>query len=182
MEAKYTSEVLRLKNIYHFVQDIRNLEFEDNFFDRVFCICVIEHIEPENQEKAIKELVRVLKPGGILSLTFDYGNYWGSLDSSGTIKSPRDLFERIIKPSGLEVICNESLKTDVELFPLLPYESIEYIFGSLFMRKPGTEKRNLLNTTRVEKSLDDIASGRLFPALKSIDFKLRVEISLKKRI
>lgn len=39
-------------------------------FDRVFCISVLEHV-PDNHIKAIDEMLRVLKPGGILLMTLD---------------------------------------------------------------------------------------------------------------
>jgi SAM-dependent methyltransferase len=42
--------------------DITNLEFEDNTFDAIICLHVLEHI-PEDI-KAMRELCRVLKPGG----------------------------------------------------------------------------------------------------------------------
>jgi len=41
--------------------------FENNFFDAIFCIAVIEHID--NYQKALKEIYRVLKPEGFLFLT-----------------------------------------------------------------------------------------------------------------
>lgn len=43
--------------------DICNLPFENNSFDIVFCNHVLEHIEDDN--KAMSELFRVLKPGGM---------------------------------------------------------------------------------------------------------------------
>ena len=43
--------------------DICNLPFEDNSFDIVFCNHVLEHIEDD--KKAMSELYRVLKPGGM---------------------------------------------------------------------------------------------------------------------
>lgn len=43
--------------------DICNLPFEDNTYDVVFCNHVLEHIE--NDKKAMQELYRVLKPGGL---------------------------------------------------------------------------------------------------------------------
>jgi predicted SAM-dependent methyltransferase len=43
--------------------DILNLPFEDNEFDIIFCNHVLEHIE--NDAKAIKELFRVMKSGGM---------------------------------------------------------------------------------------------------------------------
>ena len=42
--------------------DILDLPFEDNSFDVVFCNHVLEHIEDDH--KAMKELYRVMKPGG----------------------------------------------------------------------------------------------------------------------
>lgn len=42
--------------------DITNLPFEDNVFDVILCNHVLEHIVDDN--KAMKELFRVMKPGG----------------------------------------------------------------------------------------------------------------------
>lgn len=64
--------------------DIRKLPFPENFFDRVFCISVLEHIwkvpgrVADNPMTAINELIRVLKPGGLLSVTTDInrGNWY----------------------------------------------------------------------------------------------------------
>ena len=43
--------------------DILNLPFAENSFDMVFCNHVLEHIEDD--AKAMSELFRVLKPGGM---------------------------------------------------------------------------------------------------------------------
>jgi SAM-dependent methyltransferase len=40
------------------------LDFPDDHFDFVTCITVIQHLEPDEQEAAIAELARVLRPGG----------------------------------------------------------------------------------------------------------------------
>ncbi len=46
--------------------------FPDSTFDRVFSVCVIEHLpDRENQGQMMKEMIRVLKPGGILGMTYD---------------------------------------------------------------------------------------------------------------
>ena len=44
------------------VADITGLPFPDNFFDMVICSEVLEHIP--DQHTAIKEVTRVLRPGG----------------------------------------------------------------------------------------------------------------------
>ena len=46
------------------VADITGLPFPDNFFDMVICSEVLEHIP--DQHSAIKEMIRVLRPGGDL--------------------------------------------------------------------------------------------------------------------
>ncbi len=55
--------------------DVRACPWPDNWFDRVFCISVLEHIYErhvgEGRLLAVKEMIRVLKPGGVLMLTFD---------------------------------------------------------------------------------------------------------------
>ncbi len=42
--------------------DIQDLPFEDNSFDVIFCNHVLEHVEDD--QKALSELYRVMKPGG----------------------------------------------------------------------------------------------------------------------
>ena len=50
-----------------FVGNIIDLPFSDNSFDAVICVAVIHHLStPIRRLKAIKELVRVLKPNGKL--------------------------------------------------------------------------------------------------------------------
>ncbi len=43
----------------------------DNSFDRVFCISVIEHLPRRKVAPLVKEMVRILKPGGLLIATVD---------------------------------------------------------------------------------------------------------------
>ncbi len=57
-------------------EDIMNISFQDNFFDTVISCETIEHVT--NPNKAVKELYRVLKPGGKLFLTCpNYFNLFG---------------------------------------------------------------------------------------------------------
>ena len=52
--------------------DITNIRFKDNYFDFIVCIQVIEHVFDD--QKALKELFRVLKPGGcaIIEVPINY--------------------------------------------------------------------------------------------------------------
>ncbi len=47
------------------------IDIPDNSFDRVFCISVIEHVGALTARKGIREMARILKPGGRLILTMD---------------------------------------------------------------------------------------------------------------
>jgi len=53
-------------------QDLTATTYPTATFDAVTCISVLEHIPAPYDQKAVKELVRILKPGGILVLTVDF--------------------------------------------------------------------------------------------------------------
>jgi len=50
------------------VGDATTLLFEDNYFDAVFSGDFFEHIDNQTKEKVLKEVFRVLKPGGIFTI------------------------------------------------------------------------------------------------------------------
>jgi len=50
--------------------DLQALQYQDNFFDKVVCISTIEHVLDD--QKALNEIYRVLKPKGLLLLTTEY--------------------------------------------------------------------------------------------------------------
>jgi ubiquinone/menaquinone biosynthesis C-methylase UbiE len=49
--------------------DARNVPFEDNMFDAIIMIAVIHHINPDEHQKVLNEIQRVLRPGGICLIT-----------------------------------------------------------------------------------------------------------------
>lgn len=76
---------LELPNLFFKEGSILDLPFEDNSIETLSSLCVVEHIglgrygdpiDPFGSEKAIKELTRVLKCGGIIlfSVPIDYEN------------------------------------------------------------------------------------------------------------
>lgn len=54
-------------------ENITELSFPDNYFDKILCTEVLEHIEDD--KKAIKELYRVLKSEGTIAITVPNKNY-----------------------------------------------------------------------------------------------------------
>ena len=61
----YETADLHMKGVNHKV-DLQNLPFPDSTYDLVFASHVLEHIP--NDKKAIQEIRRILKPGGIAIL------------------------------------------------------------------------------------------------------------------
>lgn len=56
------------------IQDARSLGYPDNTFDVVYSMSVAEHIEGRDGDSvAIREMARVLKPGGTLAVSVPFG-------------------------------------------------------------------------------------------------------------
>jgi SAM-dependent methyltransferase len=54
------------------VQDGRSLTYAPDYFDAAFSVSVLEHIPEDGDSAAIRELVRVVKPGGVVVITTPY--------------------------------------------------------------------------------------------------------------
>lgn len=54
------------------VQDGRALTYADNSFDAAYSVSVLEHIPDSGDSTAIRELVRVVRPGGLVVVTVPY--------------------------------------------------------------------------------------------------------------
>lgn len=89
----------------------RPVPFADNTFDRIFSICVVEHLPSSVRRSMMREVARVLRPGGIVGITIDYGpNREVLLSDKGLRFGYKDkLFNEIIKPSGLTLCGNNDL-------------------------------------------------------------------------
>jgi ubiquinone/menaquinone biosynthesis C-methylase UbiE len=59
------------------VQDARRLSYPDNYFDMVYSMSVVEHIEgTDGDREAIREMMRVLKPGGCMVVSVPTGSHY----------------------------------------------------------------------------------------------------------
>jgi SAM-dependent methyltransferase len=55
------------------VQDIRKLAFEDNTFSGIWCNATLLHLNDHDMTEALREFLRVLKPGGTLAASVKKG-------------------------------------------------------------------------------------------------------------
>ncbi len=74
------------------------LPFSDATFDKVFCLDTLEHVEDETQ--ALREIARVLKPGGtlVLSVPHDFLNF---LDPDELTRGARNLVRKYLRKKPL---------------------------------------------------------------------------------
>jgi SAM-dependent methyltransferase len=118
------------------VQDARQLSYPDASFDRVFSISVLEHIPEQGDSQAMREIARVLRPGGILTLTVPFKTsgyredwlrgdvYERAGDGAGSTFYQRyydydTLQARLVAPSELE--CAEIVYFGEPTFQFEPY-------------------------------------------------------------
>ena len=101
------------------IRDASQTEFPDNFFDRITCIQMMRHTSDDTA--VMKEVSRILKPGGIVAITFPitkkYSEQIVHNDDGGNanrLYSPDSIFNRLIKPSGLKLIKPSSLEVSLD--------------------------------------------------------------------
>ncbi len=75
------------------VQDGRSLTYADNSFDAAYSISVLEHIPDGGDSLALKELIRVVRPGGRIVVTVPYDDQYRETFVSGRVYE-RDLGEK----------------------------------------------------------------------------------------
>jgi alkylated DNA repair protein alkB family protein 8 len=63
-------DICKGKNLEVYNNNILNLNFDSNSFDCVLCIAMFHHLlTKEDQENAMKEILRIMKPGGFCIIT-----------------------------------------------------------------------------------------------------------------
>ena len=72
------------------------LPFPDEAFDCVTCIETLEHIPPPEWSRSLKEMRRVLKPGGRLVLRTPHAGLFGWLDTNNLRFRAPGLYRRIL--------------------------------------------------------------------------------------
>lgn len=84
-----------------YVEDVKNLSFGANNFDTVFCFQVLEHVD--DAEKAVSEINRVLKTGGVLIATAPF-LIPGHCDPGDFRRFPREGFKHLFEKNNFEIL------------------------------------------------------------------------------
>ena len=81
--------------------DARDLPFENNSFDRAISTACIKHIPEHGDTVAVTEMVRVVRPHGLVALSFDFGQEYAEYPSPITgrrIYNKQAIYERLVEP------------------------------------------------------------------------------------
>jgi 2-polyprenyl-3-methyl-5-hydroxy-6-metoxy-1,4-benzoquinol methylase len=128
--------------MYSYEMNMKQLRFPDNYFDHAYSVCVFEHLDFDIKQKALLEIARCLKPGGILGISFDYRNPAPGVHGVG--KDPRpinqlssedDLKRTFLSTGQFGLIGNNGFYDNGESYLIHPIYKKPYTFGSMFLRK-----------------------------------------------
>lgn len=108
----------------------------DETFDWAMSFCVLEHLPRTQQLDVAAQLGRAIKPGGYMTVTFDFGN---KAPVQGALRSESDV-RALAEATGLEPVDGTLFLDTGERFALdKKYPQALFTFGSLFLQKriPG---------------------------------------------
>lgn len=125
---------------YHpdIVGDVHDLPLEDESVDAIICIAVLEHVE--EPQKAVKEMYRVLKPGGYLYIYVPFLYYYHPMpgyygDFYRFTYDGIKYMVRDFKDVELQNV-RGAFETVMNLFPFFskrsgPFQVLDKLFGKL---------------------------------------------------
>jgi len=137
LSTKMVEEASRLNPEIHFHQgDMLSLPDEDNSWGGIAAFYCIIHIPREQIVDALREIIRVLKPGGLLLVTFHIGQEVKHLDEWW--EKPVNLDFAFYLPKEMEVWLNEAGFGLVETLVREPNPEVEVATqrAYVFARKP----------------------------------------------
>ena len=104
---------------------IENAEFESEYFDKIFSICVIEHIP--NYLDVLKEAYRILKSGG--QMIFSVDTLESIEDDKLLEKHEREHFvEKYFRREELRAILEEICFKKIDIYPIFKSDYAKKLF------------------------------------------------------
>jgi SAM-dependent methyltransferase len=127
---------------------------------------VLEHLTAAGQETALREMARVLKPGGMIGLTFDFG--LAAPGANEHLPIPHDppadsaeALRRYVQP-GL-VLAGNPFSEDPIAGSLFRNESIRYTVASLFLGKAPLDEVSAPKSESGASALSGLRVKNLLP-------------------
>ena len=77
------------------------LPYADGSFDLIYGVSVFTHLSQEHQQAWLPELRRILKPGGLLLLSFHSSNVWQALEDRSAVERDGFVFRTSAKLQGI---------------------------------------------------------------------------------
>lgn len=130
-------------NMTSHCMDMSELQFEDNSFSRAYSICVFEHLDFETKKRALKEIARCLKPGGTLSITFDYKNpapdvfpTGPDVRSENQLSTKEDIVRAFLSTGDFRLRGNNDFHDNGKTYLVnRRRNNFPYTFGAIFLEK-----------------------------------------------
>ena len=77
------------------------LPYPDSSFDLIYGVSVFTHLSEEHQRAWLPELRRILRPGGLLLLSFHSKNVWEPLEDASAVETHGFVFRTSTKLKGI---------------------------------------------------------------------------------
>ena len=138
--AQESARALCLETLDARLGDMRDLSsFAAESFDMVVSCSVLEHLTAADQQATLREVERVLRPGGLAGFTFDFGIAAQdvNLHLTGPHEPPAGADEALRRyRQGRLVVAGNAFEENPVAGGLFREPSIRYNIASLFLAKP----------------------------------------------
>ncbi len=125
-DHEYYTTDFKMENVDFPKEDVQNLNFQTSTFDVLLSNHVLEHVQDD--KKAVAEMSRVLKPGGIAIITVpgdwrrNYTKVFSHLNFNGHYRDYGLDILNILKPNFMKVTKYSLYKNSGEMYAIKPSE------------------------------------------------------------